>query len=263
MKSVALLRKAARRADSLVPWEALYAGDRVECPCCGGSFRAFRRRRRRPDALCPRCQALERHRLLWLYLRDRTTLFSEPLDVLHVAPEPVFESRLRALDNLSAYVAGDLYPKGRQVRIDLTAIDRPDDSFDMVLCNHVLEEVPDDRRAMREIARVLRPGGRFITQTPFDPSRERTLEGQVMSALARRRTYGAAVNVRLYGRDLADRLSEAGLEVSHERYLEQLPEAVVERHALAGRREWLNGHDIFDCKLADRAIASARSTSLS
>ena len=263
MKSVAVLRKVARGASALVPWERLYAGDAVECPCCGGQFRAFRRRRGRPGAACPRCEALERHRLQWLYLRERSGLFEDPLDVLHIAPEPVLETRLRALPNLKRYVAGDLYPKAGQVRADLTDLDFPADTFDLVLCNHVFEEIPDDRTAISEITRVLRPGGRLVTQTPFDPGRERTLEGDVSSAFARRRAYGAAVNVRLYGRDLADRLAASGLEVSHERYLEELPEDVVRRHGLAGRRESLNGHDIFDCRSPERANAPAQSTTSS
>jgi SAM-dependent methyltransferase len=257
MKSVALLRRAARRVDAAVPWERIYAGSGVECPCCGGEFRKFRSRRGRPNAQCPRCEALERHRLLWLYLEDRTDLFTAAVDVLHIAPEPVFEERFAKLANLASYVPGDLYPKPGQVRVDLTDIPFDDGSFDLVLCNHVFEEIPDDARAMAEVTRVLRPAGRLISQTPFDPARTETFEAGSASALERRRAVGAAVNVRVYGRDLPDRLGRAGLAVSQERFLESLDAQTVERHALSATGETLNGHDIFDCHVA--AGAEARS----
>ena len=159
------------RITRLVPWTLLLRGDRVECPCCGGRFRRFRPRGSRRDAECPRCRSLERHRVMWLYLERETGLFRDSLDVLHVAPEPWLERRLRGLPRIR-YVGGDLRPTGEQVRLDLTAVPYPDASFDLAICAHVLDEIPDDRLAMRELRRVLRPGGALVLQTPIDESRE-------------------------------------------------------------------------------------------
>jgi SAM-dependent methyltransferase len=156
------LRRFAARLDRRVPWNLLYRGDRLECPCCGGRFRAFRPRSGRPDARCPRCNSYERHRVLWMWMRDSAGIFGERLDVLHIAPEEVFEARMRALPNMR-YTGGDLFPKGEQVRVDLTDIPFGDGSFDLVICNHVLDEIPDDRRALREIHRVLRSSRRPTT----------------------------------------------------------------------------------------------------
>jgi SAM-dependent methyltransferase len=237
------LRRVARSIAQRVPWHLLYRGDRLECPCCGGRFRAFRPRSGRPDARCPRCDSYERHRVLWLWLRDRSGLLEQELDVLHIAPEPVFESRLRSLPNLR-YTGGDLFPSGDQVRVDLTAIAFPDDSFDVVICNHVLDEIPDDRLAIREMHRVLRPGGRLISQTPVEPGRERTFEDPSLSPEERRRVFDTADDVRIYGRDFVARLAEPGFEVTVVDYVAELDPAVVERHALAEQGGLSNGSDI-------------------
>ena len=237
------LRRVAQSLTRRVPWHLLYRGDRLECPCCEGRFRAFRPRSGRPDARCPRCDSYERHRVLWLWLRDRSGLLEQRLDVLHIAPEPVFESRLRALPNLG-YTGSDLFPSGEQVRVDLTDIPFPEGSFDVVICNHVLDEIPDDRLAIREIHRVLRPDGRLISQTPVEPGRETTFEDPSLSAEERRRAFHTADDVRIYGRDFVDRLAEPGFDVTVVDYVAELEPAVVERHALAERGGLSNGSDI-------------------
>jgi SAM-dependent methyltransferase len=236
------LRRVAAGLDRRLPWHLLYRGDRLECPCCGGRFRRFRSRSGRPDARCPRCDSYERHRVLWMWMRS-TGLLDEHLDVLHIAPEPVFESRLRALPNLT-YTGGDLYPKGDQVRVDLADIPFGDGSFDLVICNHVLDEIPDDRRAIAEIHRVLRPGGRFINQTPVEPGRETTLEDPSLSPEERRRVFHTADDVRIYGRDFLDRLAAPGFDVTVIDYVGDLDEATVSRYALAERGGLSNGSDI-------------------
>lgn len=236
------LRRAGGRVDRLVPWGLFHRGDRLECPCCGGRFGSFRPRSGRPDARCPRCDSYERHRVQWLWLRDHG-VFDEPLDVLHPAPERVFEKRLRALANLR-YTAGSLFPTGKQVRVDLTEIPFADASFDLVLCNHVFDEIPDDRRAIAEIHRVLRPGGRLITQTPIDPDRETTFEDPSLPAAERRRIFHTADDVRVYGRDFTERLAEPGFEVELVDYVAQLDAATVARHALVQHGGKVNGSDI-------------------
>jgi SAM-dependent methyltransferase len=238
-----VLRRIGGRIESRLPWHLIYRGDRRHCPCCEGDFRAFRPRADRAEARCPRCNSYERHRVLWMWLRDRGELAGGDLDMLHIAPEPVFEQRLRALPGLR-YVAGGLYPSGEQVRVDLTDIPFPPDSFDVVLCNHVFDEIPDDRRALSEIHRVLRPGGRLITQTPVDKRRETTYEDPSLSPSERREVFQTADDVRIYGLDFRDRLTEAGFEVAVVDYASELDAETVERHGLVEHGGRVNGTDI-------------------
>ncbi len=237
------LRRIGGRIERRLPWHLLYRGDRLECPCCGGRFRGFRSRSGRPDARCPGCNSYERHRVLWLWLRDRGGVLGARLDLLHIAPEPVFEQRLREQPGLR-YVAGALFPEGEQVRVDLTEIPFPDGSFDLVLCNHVLDEIPDDRAAIAEVCRVLRPGGRFVTQTPVDTKRETTFEDPSLSPAKRREVFQTADDVRIYGRDFAARLAEPGFHVEMVDYPAELDAATVARHALAEHGGRVNGTDI-------------------
>lgn len=209
-------------------------GERFLCPCCGGRFRRFLSfgtdRRRRRDAQCPRCGALERHRLLSIYLRERTALHRDPLRVLHLAPEPSLGRGLRALPNLR-YTSADLESPAADERFDICRIPYPDDTFDVVLCSHVLEHVSDDRRAMGELHRILRPGGWGVIQVPIKG--EWTFEDStVTSERDRHRVFGQRDHVRIYGRDYYDRLREAGFAVTLDRFAEELPSERVARHRL-------------------------------
>lgn len=214
-----------------------YAGSRHSCPCCGGSFRRFRvyetESGRRED-LCPRCGSLGRHRVDWLFLRHRRLL--EPrngtLRLLHVAPEPAFQRHL-ADDPRIDYVSGDLDSALAMERLDVTDIQHPDNSFDAIICNHVLEHVPDDGRALRELHRVLAPGGWAMLQVPLDSSKEQTHEdASVVDPEERRRLFWQHDHVRLYGRDYTDRIEEARFSVTVERFVEGLPADEVERQRL-------------------------------
>jgi hypothetical protein len=235
MPAPAALRNTLKAVDRALPWDRLYRGDRFECPCCGGRFRKLRTQSGRPNARCPRCQSLERHRVEWLYLRDRTDLFDARHELLHFAAEPAFEPKLLAMPNLR-YVSADLYPKNEhQVKVDITDMPFEDASFDTCICNHVFGEVPDDRRAMAEIFRVLRAGGTLISQTAWDPALDETVEDAPSASHARVPKGGeqpVGSNIRRYGRDFEDRLAEAGFEVELVRYVEALDGATVERHAL-------------------------------
>jgi SAM-dependent methyltransferase len=216
-----------------------YSGDRVACPCCGGHFSGFLPYGvvRREGALCPRCDSLERHRLLYLYLRDRSPLFSERFRVLHIAPEPVFEKLLRALPNLD-YLSADLRSPRAMVRMDICQIAYGDESFDFILANHVLEHVPDDKRAMRELRRVLSRKGFAILQAPIDTGRAETFEDpSVTSPEERERLFGNYDHVRMYGRDYADRLREAGFTVKVEPYAKELGPELSTRYGLMADEE--------------------------
>jgi SAM-dependent methyltransferase len=145
------------------PLSLLYRGDRVECPCCGRTARRFIPTitpvgPNRPNARCPHCGARDRQRYLWLYLERKTNLLVDRLRVLHFAPERIFEQRLGSRPNLD-YVSIDLERPRATVKADITDLPFPDDSFDVILCSHVLEHVVEDRKAMRELFRVLRPDG--------------------------------------------------------------------------------------------------------
>jgi SAM-dependent methyltransferase len=239
-----LLRRIGGRIESRVPWHLLYRGEDRFCPCCEGSFRAFRPRDGRPEARCPRCNSYERHRVVWMWLRERGGLGSESLDVLHVAPEPMLGERLRALPGVR-YTAGSLFPTGDQARVDLTDIPFPDGSFDVVLCNHVFDEIPDDRRAFSEIHRVLRTGGRLITQTPVDKRRAHTYEDPSLSPAERRKVFRTADDVRIYGLDFRDRLADAGYEVQVVDYPAELDPESAARNGLVERGGLVNGTDIY------------------
>jgi SAM-dependent methyltransferase len=242
------IKSALKAVDRSLPWDRVYRGNRLECPCCGGSFSRFRRQSGRPNARCPSCQSLERHRVEWLYLRDRTDLFTARHDLLHFAAEPAFEPRLLEMGNLR-YVSADLYPKNEhQVQADITNLEYEDASFDVVICNHVFGEVPDDRKAMREILRVLKPGGRLISQTAADYALAETMEDAPSAAHAwvpkgGRQPVGS--NIRRYGRDFEDRLKEAGFEVELVNYVDELSTEAVERHALREKGGESRGNDIW------------------
>jgi SAM-dependent methyltransferase len=213
----------------------MHRGTTVECPICGGRLRKFApygHRRRRSNALCPKCLSLERHRLLWLFLRERTDFFSGRLQVLHIAPERCFVKRFEEQHD-RGYVTADLGSSEARVQMDVQAIPFDDESFDVVLCNHVLEHVDDDRRAMRELQRVLRPRGWAILQSPVDPSLDDTYEDPgITSPAERQRAFGQHDHVRTYGMDYGKRLAESGFRVSEDGFVQTLPDEVVSRHAL-------------------------------
>lgn len=192
----------------------LYYGKGRFCPVCGKSSRRFRTFGLVPreDAQCAHCGALERHRLLWLFVTRRTNLFDgKSKRMLHVASESYFESKLkqRLGDN---YLTADLFDQRAMVKMDITNIAYPDQSFDVILCSHVLEHVQDDRKAMREFYRTLKCNGWAILPVPI--TAERTLEDSSISDPEERlRVFGQTDHVRRYGPDYADRLREAGFSV--------------------------------------------------
>jgi SAM-dependent methyltransferase len=234
------LARAAERARLRV-WARLARGEGVECPCCGGKFRRFVPygvRPRRPRAQCPACGSVERHRLIWLYLRERTDLFVRAQRFLHVAPEASFQARLRAIPGLR-YASADLASPLADVRADVQLLPFADGAFDALFCHHVLEHVPDDRAALRELLRVLRPGGWALLQSPIRSGRAETDEDpSVVDPRERERRFGQRDHVRLYGRDYADRLRSAGFAVEPDRFFKSLPPEQRERYGLKGETIW-------------------------
>lgn len=211
-----------------------FVGTSHACPCCKRSYRKFLSagNKRRPNARCPGCGSLERHRLLWLFLRNATSLFQSPLKVLHIAPEPYLQETLSSLPNL-AYVSADLSSAFAMEMADITHIPHRDSAFDVILCSHVLEHVLDDRAAMSELFRVLNPSGWAILQSPVDTNRESTYEdAKITSPQAREMAFGQCDHVRVYGLDYKDRLERAGFAVQLESYARQLPAKYRERFGI-------------------------------
>lgn len=210
----------------------LYRGRRLECPTCGGRFRRMRHGRGRRDVQCPRCGSYERVRALWLFLRDRTDLFEESNKVLHFAPEPSIAAAIESMPNVD-YISADIEPGVAMEVVDITAIPYPEGSFDAVICSHVLEHVSDDRRAMSEVFRALRPGGTAYFMQPVDFERAETYEDpSIVSPEERLRAFNQHNHVRVYGRDVRARLTGAGFEVTERRYTEELDPADRARYAL-------------------------------
>jgi SAM-dependent methyltransferase len=158
----------------------------------------------------------------WLYLTSRTDALSRPLRLLHVAPEVALEIPLRKLAHVS-YLSADYDSTLAMEHIDLCDITYDDDSFDAIICNHVLQVVRDDRAALREIFRVLRPGGWALLQASYNPSVERTIDHPVEVDEAGRYE---EVFMRTYGRDYPDRLQEAGFTVTVSQFVRELDPAV-------------------------------------
>lgn len=215
----------------------------LHCPVCGDSAAAFlpfglggRR-----NALCPGCGSLERHRFLWLYLTRHTRLLRRVARVLHTAPEPCLEPRLRALPNLH-YRSVDLFDPAADVQADLCDLPFGDGEFDLLLSSHVLEHLPDDRPALTELARVLRRGGRAVIMVPYDPALPETEEGgHVSSPRERMARFGHPYHYRNYGADFPARLAAAGFEATPVR---------VKRLLTPHKRRFfrLNDNFLFDCR---------------
>lgn len=219
----------------VVGW--FYAGDKVECPICQSRYKSFLpygRINPRPNALCPSCLSLERHRLIWLYLRDRTNFFTKPLQVLHVAPEQCFMKPFEKLHG-EGYVTADIESPLAKVKMDIHQMPFESNTFDAVLCNHVLEHVRDDIQAMKEIHRVLKPGGWAILQIPFfSPVPEVTFEdATITDKREREKIFGQDDHVRKYGRDYPKRISQSGLQPVEDQYAAQLSSADAARFGIS------------------------------
>jgi SAM-dependent methyltransferase len=192
---------------------AIAAGSDFFCPVCESEVSAFRDFGHLKAVWCPVCLAMDRHRLVWRFFQTHTDLFSgTPKRMLHVAPEVAFEPRFRQAPGLD-YLTADLVDPKVDVRMDITDIQYPDSSFDVVYCSHVLEHVPDDRKAMQEFRRVLRPNGWTVLMVPT--GEDHTIEDPTCnSAAERERRFGQHDHFRRYGPDFAQRLTDAGFEVT-------------------------------------------------
>lgn len=199
--------------------KVLLRGPNMHCPICENDFITFLPYGvNRANALCPNCGSLERTRMFWLLLKQKNGFFEKQKRILHVAPERAlfnFFSNSNKFEYHPAdkFTKGWEYPKGTE-NLDVTEINHPNDHFDFILCSHVLEHVPDDRKAMRELFRVMKPGGFGILQVPIEENRPTTYEDfSITDPRQRLIHFGQFDHVRIYGIDYYDRLKEAGFEV--------------------------------------------------
>ena len=211
-------------------------GDQTSCNVCGNKFRRFLpygRLRARSNALCPGCLSLERHRLINLYLSDYTDFYKSQLSVLHIAPERCFLKVFRA-QHLNGYVTADLDSPWADVQVDIHQMPFEDNRFDVVICNHVLEHVQDDLKALGEILRVLKKGGYAILQVPFfAPIPEKTFEDSaIIDTREREKVFGQSDHIRRYGKDYASRIESVGFKVIQENFAFELTSEFCKTHAL-------------------------------
>jgi SAM-dependent methyltransferase len=234
-----------------------HRGSNVHCPLCDGDFARFIPHRGIAPGRCPRCGSLERHRLLVGYLGERPELFGSEVSVLHIAPEYGLQRMLRSMPNVT-YRSADLDSPLATDKVDIHDMPYAGASFDVLICSHVLEHVTDDRVALREIRRVLAPGGTAIIMSPIDEKLEDTYEdASIVEPAERHRVYGQSDHLRRYGRDFGDRVQSTGFRVE---VISPIDLATPERI----RREGLSREgaalfcddDVFICKPVPVVVAA-------
>ncbi|MEJ6793324.1 MAG: methyltransferase domain-containing protein [Lacinutrix sp.] len=214
----------------------LLKGNNYTDPIDNKSFKRFLSygyEKQRNNVLSPSTLSLERHRLLWLYLQNETDFFTAKKNVLHFAPEQCFLKRFKTLKNIE-YTTTDLESPIADVKADICNLPFEDNSYDIILCNHVLEHIPDDTKAMQELYRVMKPGGYGIFQVPQDLSREKTFENHsITNKKERAKIFGQYDHVRVYGRDYFNKLRSISFKVKEVDYTLILSKEEVNKYCLA------------------------------
>lgn len=233
-----LQRPALACVNAFIRWlrKIRYLGGRYYCPLCRSRLRTFvplieQGYIRRENKRCPVCSSLERHRWAWGYLKERTNLMNgKPKKMLHVAPERELAVLFQKISALT-YLSGDLVSGRALEQMDITQIQYPEGTFDIIYCSHVLEHVPEDRKAIAEFYRVLKPGGWALIVIPI--SREQTYEDTaVVEPQERRRVFGHPEHVRHCGWDYIERFQAAGFAVTLEKPSAYLNQAQMRRLGL-------------------------------
>lgn len=211
-------------------------GDTFTDPIDNKSFKTFLPygyANQRANVLSPSTFSLERHRLLWLYLQNETNFFKDSLKVLHFAPEQAFYKKFKNQPNLD-YTTTDLNSPLADVKADICNLPFENNMFDVILCNHVLEHIPNDTLAMQELYRILKPGGFAILQIPQDLNREHTFEDNtIIDKKERTKIFGQYDHVRIYGRDYFNKLRSIGFTVEEVDYTTKFTKQEIEKYSLA------------------------------
>lgn len=191
-----------------------YIGNKVACPVCEGHFRKFIYAGEGHEALCPRCGCLPRARFLHQVLFAEIEDWKMPLSVIHFSPSRALKHKLRHVKGL-VYETADYDPGKEDHTWDLTQLPESAGGYDLAICFHVLEHIPDDRQAMRELYRILKPGGLALVQTPFKAGEiDEDPDALSWTNEARLARFGQEDHVRIYSQEgLAERLTAAGFEV--------------------------------------------------
>jgi|TARA_B110000305_G_C19365772_1_gene601830 predicted SAM-dependent methyltransferase len=210
-------------------------GSRYTDPIDGNSFRKFLPygyEIQRENVLSPSTLSLERHRLLWLYLKNETDFFTAKKKLLHFAPEQAFYKRFRKMPNLE-YTTTDLNSPLADVKADICDLPFEDNSFDFIFCNHVLEHIHNDTKAMQELYRVLKKGGMGVFQIPQDLTRPVTFEDDsITNKKERTKIFGQYDHVRIYGKDYFNKLRNIGFTVIENEYCTVLSNSEVDTFRL-------------------------------
>jgi len=217
------------------PFIAFYLkGNKYTDPIDNKSFRKFLPygyEVQRQNVLSPSTLSLERHRLLWLYLTNETNFFTSKKKVLHMAPEQCFLSRFKKLNH--EYITADIDSPIADVKADIVNLPFTDNSFDVILCNHLLEHIQDDTKAMKELFRVMKKGGMGIFQVPQDLNRDVTFEdNSITDPKERAKIFGQYDHVRVYGRDYFDKLRSVGFKVEEVNYSQKVSSELSSRYRL-------------------------------
>jgi len=209
-------------------------GNNVECPVCEKTFKKFLpygyNEYQRDNVLCPYDLTLERHRLMWVYLKTKSNFFIDDLKVMHIAPEQCFYKLFRNQKNID-YTTGDLESPLADIHFDLHKIPLEDNKYDVIFCNHVMEHVENDIQCMQELLRIMKPGGWGIFQVPIDRTRDTTYEdATITDPKEREKHFWQYDHVRLYGTNYPDVLRSAGFEVEEYDYKKELDKETYKRY---------------------------------
>lgn len=209
----------------------LYTGNKYNCIICKKTFSKFLKYDKRKNAMCPGCASLERHRLLCLYLQNETNLLNKKNKILHFAPEYSLQKKFKKLSDKN-YLSTDIEHPDAMLHADITKLPIKDNLFDLILCNHVLQEIPDDKKAIREIFRILKKGGVVIITIP-ENNNNKTFENQgEKTDKDRAKLYGYYGALRIYGKDFVKKLTNEGFKVEIIDYIKKFKKEEIKRYGL-------------------------------